>query len=75
LILKKKKTFQSSEISKLLLKGKACGIAALLSSVYGDCDRFNPDLSSEDDFYLDEGQLKDSIKKIFFEMQKKYFDE
>jgi len=62
--------FQSSEISKLLLKGKACGIANLLSSVYGDCDRFNPDLSSEDDFYLDEGQLKDSIEKTYLQIQK-----
>ena len=72
--LKKKNSlnpsFQSSEISKLLLKGKACGIADLLSSVYGDCDRFNPDLSSEDDFYLDEVQLKDSIEKTYLQIQK-----
>ena len=63
-------SFQSSEISKLLLKGKACGIADLLSSVYGDCDRFNPDLSSEDDFYLDEVQLKDSIEQTYLQIQK-----
>ena len=72
--LKKKNSlnpsFQSSEISKLLVKGKACGIADLLSSVYGDCDRFNPDLSSEDDFYLDEVQLKDSIEKTYLQIQK-----
>ena len=67
-------SFQSSEISKLLLKEKACGIADLLSSVYGDCDRFNPDLSSEDDFYLEEEQFRNSIKELFFEMQK-YCDE
>jgi len=68
--LKEKNSLNSSEISKLLLKGKACGIANLLSSVYGDCDRFNPDLSSEDDFYLDEGQLKDSIEKTYLQIQK-----
>ena len=37
------------------------------SSVYGDCDRFNPDLSSEDDFYLDEGHL---LKKSFSKCKK-----
>jgi hypothetical protein len=63
-------SFQSSEISELLLKGKACGIADLLSSVYGDCDRFNPDLCSENDFYLDERQLKDSIEKTYLQIQK-----
>ena len=68
-------SFQSSEIVELLSKGKACGIGALLSSIYGDCNSFNPDLSLENDSYLDEEQLKDSIKKIFFEMKKKYFDQ
>ena len=72
--LKEKNSLNSSEISKLLLEGKACGIADLLSSVYGDCDRFNPDLSSEDDFYLEEEQFRNSIKELFFEMQK-YCDE
>lgn len=62
--------FQPPEISKLLIKGKACGIGALLSSLYGDCDSFNPDLSSENSYYLDEVQFKDSIEKTFLQIQK-----
>lgn len=72
--LKEKNSLNSSEISELLLEKKACGIAGLISDVYGDCDRFNSDLSSENDFYLDEEQFRNSIKELFFEMQK-YCDE
>jgi len=47
--LKEKNSSNSSEISKLLLKGKACGSRDLLSRVYGDCDSFNLDPSSRTD--------------------------
>lgn len=69
-------SFQSSEMSKLLVKGNASRyrIGDLLARVYGDCDSFNPDSSSRTDIQLDELQLRDSIKNVLFEM-KKYSDE
>lgn len=33
-------SFQSSEMSKLLIKSKACEVGDLLSRFYGDCDSF-----------------------------------
>ena len=67
-------SFQSSEISKLLVKGKACGIGDLLSRLYGDCDSFNPDPSSRTDIQLDEEELRNCAKTALFEIQK-YFDD
>lgn len=67
-------SFQSSEISKLLVKSKACEVGDLLSRLYGDCDSFNPNPSSRTAIQLDEEQLRNCAKTALSEMQKDFGD-
>lgn len=67
----KKNSFQSSGISKLLVKGKAYryGIGDLLARISGDYDSFNPNPSSRTDIQLDEEELRNCAKMTFFEIE------
>jgi hypothetical protein len=67
-------SFQSSKMSKLVVKSKASEVGGLLSRLYGNCDSFNPDPSSRTLIQLDQEELRNCAKTAFLEMQK-YFDE
>ena len=63
-------SFQSSEMSKLLVKSKACEIGDLLSHLYGDCDAFEPDPVLRGDYEISEEELRNCAKTALFEMQR-----
>ena len=46
---------------------KSKGFSALLTTIFEDCDRFDPD--PQEDYEISEAELRDSVRKIFLEIQ------